>query len=732
MERRLARLSVKGTGKANEARDARVAGGEPGARDAEGMVGMRGKAGRAMLKIFGGYRVRLSLVALLSAAALGISGRSAKGQEYGPEGVPLDRWLVTRPVTSVALGPEAADPLARTGGPPIMPDRDIVVGPGYWSLVRRAPPPAAGPGAWIDLVKDLVNPPAGGASPGGEGPVLAHTYLRAPTDRSLLLTLSHLSCRRLSGWLNGQPIADLARETSTPRDDGLIAAEHAEVRLGAGWNTLLVAVSEGDCPSRLGGWLRPSPLPSGRREEALDTKAVRVQASRPPGVRRSLPAGFLQVSSLGLDDELFWEAGAEDLSGSLIVPVTAWGRAVGEPSPPTASTERQRPSVPPAVDLSGRWDLQVFAPQGLTNATAELEMADDGSLTGEVRGTRLGGDLEDGWVSGRDFLFTIEARPGPSRLTYTGSSSATGDSIRGAIAFGQDGDLSFGFRGARVDVDGASREEEEPQEDAPAEPSAPDVGRGERRPGGGPPDGGPPGGLPGAETRQAIVRQQLLPPPEIRPPAPRKAELRMETGGDKQEATVSGLEPARTRELVILVSFDDLREASLSSTKVELRVQWEGGRRELARALAPGLLLTRLHRPIVLRGWSEVEGTPDDDAPSTRTLAGTWKIPDALSGFSLQLRADGEAGDFRLGGEPLGGEPLVLCAPCREGDRLELEVRAPREWEGTPTVVIVELGYPDAADNPSAPPAREWLEALRGGGNGRYRELSARFSEAGP
>ncbi len=685
-----------------------------------------------MTKSSSGHGFQLSVAALLSAGLLAASGPGAEAQESGQEGVALDRWLVTWPVTTAGLESEAADPLSGGAGQPILPDRDIVAGPGYWSLVRQAPPFSLAAGAWIDLEADLVDVPAVGSSPGSDGTVLAHAYLRSPTDRSLLLTISRSSCRRVAGWLNGQPIADLAAEASTRPEGGGDTAEYAEVRLGAGWNTLLVTVSEGDCPSRLGGWLRPSVLPPGRDEEPMGTDGVRVQASRPPGVRRSPPAGFLEVSSLGLSDDLVWEAGAEDLTGSLTVPLSAWGRAVGDLTP-RASAEPQRPSAPPEVDLSGRWNLRVFAPQGIGNATAELEMTDDGSLTGQVRGARLGGDLEEGWVSGRDFRFTIETGRQSTRLTYTGSVSASGDSIRGTIALGEAGDFSSGFRGARVDSDGVTREEQEPAEDAPAEPREPDAGRGGRRPGGGAPADGPPGAFPVSadDARDALVRQRLLPPPEIRPAAPEQAELRLEAGGEKREMTVSGLEAARATDQVVAVPFDDLREASLSSTKVKLRIQWGKERRELARDLAPELLLTRLHGPIVLRGWSEVEGILDDDAPSSRILFGTWRIPDALSGFTLELSTKGTPSEYRLGGEPMGDERMVLCASCREGDRLELEVRAPRDWEGTPTVVVVESGYPAGADNPSAPPAREWLDALRGGGNRRYLELNARFSEEG-
>jgi hypothetical protein len=444
-------------------------------------------------------------------------------------------------------------------------------------------------------------------------------------------------------------------------------------------------------------------------------------------VRRSQPAGFIEATSLELA-ELAWEAEAEDLSGSLTVPLTAWGRGAGEPPARTVPDEPQRPSAAPEVDLSGRWNLRVFAPQGLTNATAEFKMTDDGSLTGEVRGTRLGGVLE-GWVSGRDFRFSVATDRQSIRLTYTGSASAAGDSIRGTVAFGETADFSFGFRGGRAEADAGPEEGEDPEDEVPDEPGEP----GGRRPGGGPPGGAPAGGLPAprGDAPGALARQLLLPPPEIRSPAPGQAEVRIEAGGERRDRTVSGLEAARAVDLAFAVAFEDLRKASLSSSQVKLRVRWGDERRELARELSPELLLTRLHEPIVLRGWSEVKGVLDDDEDARRIRVGTWRIPDALSGFTLELRTAGAPGQYRLGGQAMDGERVILCAPCREGDRLELEVRAPEEWEGTPTVVVVEPGYPAAAKDPSAPAAREWLDALRGGGNRRYLELNARFSETG-
>lgn len=116
-----------------------------------------------------------------------------------------------------------------------------------------------------------------------------------------------------------------------------------------------------------------------------------------------------------------------------------------------------------------------------------------------------------------------------------------------------------------------------------------------------------------------------------------------------------------------------------------------------------------------------------------RVAAGTWRVPEALAGFSLDLLTDGAPGQYRLNGSPLSGEAdrLRLCGPCRKGRKLELRVRATDEWTREPRVRIAEEGFPAAAGRPGAPPAAEWLRALGKDENRRYLELSNRYADSG-
>lgn len=85
--------------------------------------------------------------------------------------------------------------------------------------------------------------------------------------------------------------------------------------------------------------------------------------------------------------------------------------------------EEDRPSEPPAVDVTGTWDATFQTRQGAQESTLELEMAEDGTLSGSVRSERGDGTVSDGWVSGNRFRFTvIGSRGGGSfESTYTGT-----------------------------------------------------------------------------------------------------------------------------------------------------------------------------------------------------------------------------------------------------------------------------------------------------------------------
>ena len=106
----------------------------------------------------------------------------------------------------------------------------------------------------------------------------------------------------------------------------------------------------------------------------------------------------------------------------------------------------ERPATPPAVDMTGTWILSLN--NDSQEATAELEMTEDGTLSGVIQGERGEQQITDGWVSGNEFSITATASMGPGRrveVTYTGT--VDGDAIEGNASFG--GRFNMDFTGTR-------------------------------------------------------------------------------------------------------------------------------------------------------------------------------------------------------------------------------------------------------------------------------------------
>ncbi|MFV1988131.1 MAG: amidohydrolase family protein [Gemmatimonadota bacterium] len=106
----------------------------------------------------------------------------------------------------------------------------------------------------------------------------------------------------------------------------------------------------------------------------------------------------------------------------------------------------ERPTAPPAVDMTGTWTLSLN--NDSQEATAELVMAEDGTLSGTIRGERGEQQITDGWVSGNDFMIVANASMGPRgqvEIVYTGS--VDGNEIEGSASFG--GRRTMDFTGIR-------------------------------------------------------------------------------------------------------------------------------------------------------------------------------------------------------------------------------------------------------------------------------------------
>ncbi len=652
-----------------------------------------------------------SRIALVGLLATSVYPWAAAAQDTSST-LPLDRWLVSERLELPLSDPGSPpDPLQGPEGV-AFPERDLDVGPAYWTLVREDG--ARGLRARSVLaVLDAVR--GEGAETGGESSILAHVYLRAPEDRTVLLDAAPRDCQAARAWINGQPIE--------------LPGSPIQLRLAGGWNTLLVRLREStDCSPDLPAAILPG-IDLDKDSDAAGTLAgMKVQASRPPGVRRQHPEGWVSVGAVEAVAGLVWQAGAEDLTGTVRYDYVAWGRPR---TPGGGEGDREIDEVePPAFDVTGEWDLNLFGPMGVQRSTVEFEMSEDGALEGQV----LGGDrdggfrgrIEDGWVRGDRISFVLLfSAPRGRSMEVRLEGLVERDVISGSIDFGGVGGGRIGDFESRFE---ATRrpggENPDPGQEDPVEGEGAERRDPEARPQlPGRRQGGRPGGLPGTggqlsdDDLRARVRSRLFPPPEPTAPAPDTAAFELRLGGPRVHQVARDLVPAVPASQESSLPFKRLRELALSRNGAEIRLRWVRQERELRRAVAPERVLLALHAATTLTGWSDEGGG---------RYSGTWRIPEALSGFTLRLVSPADGPTFSVNGQTLTRAQANLCSPCREGERLDVVMtgatQAPGVGSGGPQVRIVEPGYPDAGAE--AAPATEWLEALRGD-NRRYRELAA-------
>lgn len=235
--------------------------------------------------------VRRTLLSLLISA----SGACALAPEASwAQDIPVDRWLVT--VAEQAAG----DHPLPVAGSDRFPDRNLETAAGTWSLFRRDAQ------ATLDF-SEFSEP--------GQA-TLAHVYLKSPADASVRLELGVEPCTRLEAWLNAQSIAD----PGTPR----------EVRLAAGWNTLLIVLDgEPGCARTLSARLSGDTGPNVRaRRNDRPGDRLTVQASRPPGVRPTWPEGVVTVSTPRVTG-LAWGPDDDDLQAAIRYELASWGGEFG-------------------------------------------------------------------------------------------------------------------------------------------------------------------------------------------------------------------------------------------------------------------------------------------------------------------------------------------------------------------------------------------------------------------
>jgi imidazolonepropionase-like amidohydrolase len=105
--------------------------------------------------------------------------------------------------------------------------------------------------------------------------------------------------------------------------------------------------------------------------------------------------------------------------------------------------EPGRPTAPPTVKLTGKWKISLTGTQGPEEATTDLTMAPDGTLSGTltgVSGAMVGSmgtvSIRDGWVSGNQFSFTLSLTLAGNPTDVIFSGTLEGEQMKGTASGG--------------------------------------------------------------------------------------------------------------------------------------------------------------------------------------------------------------------------------------------------------------------------------------------------------
>ncbi len=183
----------------------------------------------------------------------------------------------------------------------LFPERGTRVGATVWTLVRQDGNPIFD----LDTLVDRSGPTA----------TFAHVYIRPPTDRTVTMVFTGLGCTVLSAQLNERPVA-LPTSAAPVEECGVDRTVlTARVRLAGGWNALQIKAEGDDAPYGFAVFIAAGP----------DGEAVadlRIQASRPPGIRPISPQPWIDLVEIGIP-KLVWRG--DDLSGDLAIGFRLWG-----------------------------------------------------------------------------------------------------------------------------------------------------------------------------------------------------------------------------------------------------------------------------------------------------------------------------------------------------------------------------------------------------------------------
>jgi hypothetical protein len=120
--------------------------------------------------------------------------------------------------------------------------------------------------------------------------------------------------------------------------------------------------------------------------------------------------------------------------------------------------EPEKPKDPPKGDLTGKWKLSYTTPEGAEDATADIVMASDGSLSGTIVSTRGTANIINGYLSVDKFTFTINIpiEGSPADVLFTGTFDST--TMKGSISVqGFETDFTGTKPGVRATIDGGAQ-----------------------------------------------------------------------------------------------------------------------------------------------------------------------------------------------------------------------------------------------------------------------------------
>ena len=96
--------------------------------------------------------------------------------------------------------------------------------------------------------------------------------------------------------------------------------------------------------------------------------------------------------------------------------------------------EPEKPKEPPKGDLTGKWNLSYTTPDGPEEATADLVMDRDGTISGTVTGKRGTASVISGYLSVDKFSFTINIPLEGSTADVIFAGTFDGTSLKGSIS----------------------------------------------------------------------------------------------------------------------------------------------------------------------------------------------------------------------------------------------------------------------------------------------------------